>query len=189
MEHSVLSVFDDDGDDGGDGGDGGDGMSDHERASHNSRQSSLISVAESRAGKGEHKAAALTATPADRELSQSILTYLLENLQPFVWAKRSRALRNFQEYYFTQFPPLSKARTRLFTASRVYTRITRMQTDVLELLCGRACKGRGLLETVSGTNWTNGRLKNSAALAVAILVRLLDPTEHPGKLITGPCDT
>lgn len=64
------------------------------------------------------------------------------------------------KFFFSQYPVLS-------------------HDTIVEVLCGRGLRGRGLLETIGGVSWKTRQIKSSGREALDLLLRLLDPAEHP----------
>lgn len=99
----------------------------------------------------------------EHAMNEMMVSFLLDNLQPYLWTKKKEAIMLFEEFVFTQYPVFSTQQTQ-------------------DILIGRGGKGRGLMETAGGTSWKkHGRLRKSSAKAVGLIVRLLDPTQHPGE--------
>ena len=104
---------------------------------------------------------ALTALQkAELELSQMMVDFLLDNLQPYLWTNKKAALDKFEDFLFRQCPPISDAM-------------------MLDIFAGRAGKGRGILETAGGISWRRGCMRTSSVRAINLVLHLLCPSQSP----------
>jgi hypothetical protein len=108
----------------------------------------------------------------DRQLDQLMVYYLVDNLQPLIMTRKKRTLANFEEYYFSQYPKLTHDMLHTIFAGK---------EDHKDGRGGRGGRGqgRGLLATVGATSWKTRHLKSSSRQALDLVLRMLDPTQHP----------